>query len=98
MASRLWGLYGEAAFDLLHGRTQAPERALWLFARFERFDTNADTEIGVTKDPLAERTIVTGGIAYHPVREVAFKADLEHWKDGVDQELNRLNVGVAFQF
>ncbi len=98
VASRIWGLYGEAAFDLLHGKTQMPDRALWLFARFERFDTNADTEIGVTKDPLAERTIVTGGIAYHPVREVAFKADLEHWKDGVDQELNRLNVGVAFQF
>jgi len=98
VASRIWGLYGEAAFDLLHGRTQTPDRALWLFARFERFDTNADTETGVTRDPLAERTIVTGGIAYHPVREVAFKADVEHWKDGADQQLNRLNVGVAFQF
>ena len=98
VASRIWGLYGEAAFDLLHGRTQTPDRALWLFARFERFDTNADTETGVTRDPLAERTVVTGGIAYHPVREVAFKADVEHWEDGADQDLNRLNVGVAFQF
>lgn len=98
VASRIWGLYGEAAFDLLHGRTQTPDRALWLFARFERFDTNADTETGITKDPLAERTIVTGGIAYHPVREVAFKADFERWEDGADQDLNRLNLGVAFQF
>jgi len=98
VASRIWGLYGEAAFDVLHGRTQTPDRALWLFARFERFDTNADTETGITRDPAAERTIVTGGIAYHPVRQVAFKADVEHWEDGTDEDLNRLNLGVAFQF
>ena len=98
IGSRLWGVMGEAAFDLLHGRTQHEGRALWLFGRFERFDTNADTDPGITRDPAAERTVWTGGMAYHPVRDVAFKADLEHWKDGTDTELNRLNLGVAFQF
>jgi hypothetical protein len=98
VASRIWGLYGEAAYDLLHGRTQVEGRAFWLFTRFERFDTNADTETGVVRVPEAERTVVTGGVAYHPVREVAFKADLEHWKNGADQQLNRLNLGVAFEF
>ena len=98
VGSRMWGAYGEAALDLLHGRTEVEGRAFWLFTRFERFDTNDDTEAGVTRVPEAKRTVVTSGVAYHPVREVAFKADFEHWKNGADQQLNRLNVGVAFEF
>lgn len=98
VGSRMWGVMGEAAFDVLHGRTQAEGRALWIFGRFERFDTNAETDPGIAHDPAAERTVFTGGIAYHPVREVAFKADVEHWKDGTDTDLDRLNLGVAFEF
>jgi len=98
VGSRIWGAYSEAAIDLLHGRTRTEGRTLWLFSRIERFDTNADTESGVVRVPQAERTVLTGGVAYHPVREVAFKADFEHWKDGADQQLNRLNLGVAFEF
>lgn len=98
VGSKLYGVYGEAAFDLLHGRGGDAERQLWIFGRFERFDTMADTEAGVTDAPGAERTVITGGVAYHPVRDLAFKADLEHWEDGADEELNRLNLGVAFQF
>ncbi len=100
VGSRFYGAYGEAAFDLLHGRGASADggRQLWIFGRLERFDTMADTATGVTDSPAAERTVITGGVAYHPVPELAFKADVEHWEDGADVELNRLNVGVAFQF
>lgn len=98
VGSQIWGVNAEAAFDLLHGRTEVQGRALWVFGRFERFDTNAQVEEGVVRDPAAERTVLTGGIAYHPVREVAFKADIEHWTDGADADLDRVNLGVAFQF
>jgi len=98
VGSNIWGITWEAAFDLINGRSQAPGRALWLFTRYERFDTNADTEPGVTRDPAAERKVFTTGVSYRPVREVAFKTDVEFWKDGADQDLTRLNVGAAFQF
>ena len=98
VGSRIWGLNGEAALDLIHGRSQVDGRALWLFGRYERFDTNGDTETGITRDPEALRTVVTCGLSYHPVREVAFKTDVEFWTDGADQDLTRFNVGAAFQF
>jgi len=50
------------------------------------------------RTPEAERTVLTGGLAYHPIQPVAFKADFEHWEDGAEQQLNRFNLGVAFQF
>jgi hypothetical protein len=96
---RIYGLLGEAAFDLLHGRSNAEgDRRLWIFGRVERFDTTADGNFVVPRVPEAERTVLTGGLAYHPIQPVAFKADFEHWKDGADQELNRFNLGAAFQF
>jgi hypothetical protein len=98
VGSRIWGVNGEAALDLIHGRSQVDGRAFWLFGRFERFDTNGDTETGVARDPAAERTVATCGLSYHPVREVAFKTDVEFWTDGADQDLTRFNVGAAFQF
>ncbi|HET9950564.1 MAG TPA: hypothetical protein VFS09_02090 [Candidatus Eisenbacteria bacterium] len=98
VGSNIWGVTWEAAFDLINGRSKAPGRALWLFTRYERFDTNGDTEPGIARDPAAERKVFTTGVSYRPVREVALKTDVEFWKDGADQDLTRLNVGAAFQF
>jgi len=98
VGSRIWGVNGEAALNLIHGRSQVDGRALWLFSRYERFDTNGETAAGIDRDPTADRTVVTCGVSYHPVREVAFKTDVEFWKNGADQDLTRFNVGAAFQF
>ena len=98
VGSNIWGVNSEAAFDLINGRSRVPGRALWLFARYEQFDTNGETEPGITPDPAAEREVFTTGISYRPVREVALKTDVEFWKDGAGQDLTRLNVGAAFQF
>ncbi len=96
----MYGLLGEVAFDLLHGRERGRhDRRLWVFGRVERFDTTAKMEATASqRTPEAERTVLTGGLAYHPIQPVAFKADFEHWEDGAEQQLNRFNLGVAFQF
>jgi len=93
------GFYAEAAYDLLR-RDAKPDarRSFFLFARYEQFDTNAEMPTGLTADPAFDRTVITGGIAYLPIEKISFKADFEHWEDGTDATLNRINLGAAFLF
>jgi hypothetical protein len=93
------GFYAEAAYDLLR-RDAKPEarRSFFLFARYERFDTNAEMPTGLTANPAFDRKVITGGIAYLPIEKISLKADFEHWEDGTDATLNRVNLGAAFLF
>jgi hypothetical protein len=93
------GFYAEAAYDALR-RDAKPDarRSLFLFARFERFDTNAEMPTGLTADPAFDRKVITGGVAFLPIEKISFKADFEHWEDGNDATLNRVNLGAAFLF
>ncbi len=93
------GWYAEAAYDLLRrDRAEEGGRSLILFARHEAFDTNEEVPSGFTRNLAADRTVTTGGISYYPIEKVAFKADMEHWKDGAGAKLNRVNLGAAFMF
>ncbi len=96
---RILGWYLEAAYDVLgRGRSMPRGRALVLFARAERIDTNNCVPAGFPVDPAADRRILTGGATYYPVDRVAFKADLEHWKDGTDATLDRFNLAACYLF
>lgn len=93
------GWYGEAAYDVLRrDREGSSGRALFLFGRYENFDTNQDVPTGFVASPAANRTVITGGVSYMPVDKIAFKADVEHWTDDTDADLTRFNLGAAFQF
>jgi hypothetical protein len=96
------GWYTEVAYDLLR-RDRKPDsrRSLWIFSRYERFNTHEEMPAGFAADPAADRTVVSGGVAFLPIESVSFKADVEHWKDettGPNSQLNRVNVGAAFMF
>ncbi len=93
------GFYGEAAYDLLRrDRTPERRRALFLFARFERFDTNEEMPGVIPANPAAERKVISGGLAFLPIEKVSLKADFEHWEDGTYAQVNRLNLAAAFEF
>jgi len=96
------GWYGEAAYDLLRrDRKPNSRRSLWVFGRYERFNTHEEMPAGFTANPAADRTVVSGGVAFLPIESVSFKADVEHWEDettGANSQLNRVNVGAAFMF
>ena len=95
----IFGWYAEAAYDLLHAAGDGDDgRALVVFGRYERFDTNNTVPDGFVAAPGADRRVLTGGIAYYPVEKVAFKADFEHWEDDTDATLSRGNLGAAFMF
>jgi hypothetical protein len=99
IGSEMGGWSGEAAYQLLRPKSgETSPRALYAFGRFEEFNTNKEVPTGFTADPDADRQIITGGIAYEPIDKVAFKGDFEHWEYGSGSQLNRFNLGVAFQF
>jgi hypothetical protein len=99
IGEKMLGWYGEAAYDFLRRDRQGSSgRALFLFGRYEDFDTNQDVPAGLTADPAADRQVITGGVSYMPIDKIAFKADVEHWEDGTDADLTRFNLGAAFQF
>jgi hypothetical protein len=91
-----WSL--EAAYDLLYRGAKPRSRALWVFARYEDFNTNQEVPSGYAPSLDADRQIITTGIAYEPIDKVVFKGDFEHWEYGSGSQLNRFNLGVAFQF
>jgi hypothetical protein len=99
VGKEMLGWYGEAAYDFLRrDRPGSSGRGLILFARYERFDTNEEVPTGLSADPRADRKVITGGVSYMPIDKIAFKTDLEHWQDGTDADLDRFNLGAAFQF
>jgi len=93
------GWYGEAAYDLLR-RGARGGRSLMIFGRFENFDTMDEVPSGpgFARDPAAGRQVITAGLSYLPIEKIALKGDFEHWEDDADDQVNRLNLGLAFMF
>jgi hypothetical protein len=99
IGSEMGGWLGEAAYQLLRRPSGATApRSLYVFGRYEEFNTNKEVPNGYTPDPDADRKIITAGIAYEPIDKIAFKGDFEHWEYGSGAQLNRFNLGAAFQF
>jgi hypothetical protein len=93
------GWYGEAAYDLLRrDATEDARRSLFVFARYELFNTQEEIPASYAAFPASDRKVMTGGVAFLPIEKISFKADFEHWEDGADASLNRFNLGAAFLF
>jgi len=98
IGSAMQGWYVEAAYDVLRRDRTEGRRSLVLFGRHEDLDTNEEIPAGFIRDPAAGRTVSTAGASYYPMEKVAFKGDIEHWKDGTGAKVDRVNLGAAFMF
>ena len=98
VGSEQFGWYLEGAYHL--GRLIAPMSGWDLvpFVRWEEFDTQSKVPAGFPRNPAMDRRALVTGLAYYPVRDIAFKADVEDWKDGTGDKGTRFNLGVAYQF
>jgi hypothetical protein len=100
VASELYGLYGEVAYDLLHAPLDT-EQQLLPFVRVERYDTLADVtgrEV-IRAEEAYGVTEVVFGLTYRPISQVAFKtAFLWRDPDGPVPAQGRLDLGVGVMF
>ncbi len=98
IGSQISGWYVDLGYHLLPLFIDKPDQDLVLFVRNEWMDLNDDTQEQSLKNDAREVKIVTTGVAYFPVKNVALKGDVEHWDDRVQDKLTRVNLGVAFTF
>ncbi len=98
VASIMQGWYAEAAYHLLTKESAQDEKDLVVFLRREKLDTNYSIPSGFARNANADRGIWTAGIAYYPIRKIAFKADYERWRDEDGDQIGRFNLGVGWMF
>ncbi|MDE3741866.1 porin [Maribacter polysaccharolyticus] len=97
LGSALQGWYVEGAFNLLPVQN---DQKLFVFTRYERYDTHASTAGSLVKNEAYDRTDVTSGLTYHIAPGVVLKGDYQFRSNAADNSevQNRLNFGIGVWF
>ena len=97
LGSTLRGWYLEGAFNLL---PMGNKQRLFAFARYEQYDTHADTDGALVRNEAYDRSDVTTGLSYHIAPGVVVKGDYQFRGDALDGSdvPNRLNFGIGVWF
>ena len=101
VADQVYGFYVEAAYDILPHLAEDTEQELFLFARYEKYDTQASVT-GFTPFEQYDRTDIVAGLTYRPVPNVAFKADYSWYRNAANTagapNTSQLNLGIGYYF
>ncbi len=97
LGSALQGWYLEAAYNLL---PQEKYQRLFAFARYEQYDTHADTDGSLQQNDAYNRNDLTTGLSYHLAPGVVLKGDYQFRDNAVSggDVANRLNFGIGVWF
>jgi len=97
VGEKFGGWYIQAAWDVLSKR-RGGTASLSPFARYEEFDPQERVPEGFLKDLAQDRRLLTAGLVWKPIPQVAVKVDFQNsWNrggTGVDQ----VNVGLGWLF
>ena len=91
------GYYAEAGYNLL---PLTAKQKLFAFARYENYNTHADTAGSLEKNDAYNRTDITTGLSYHIAPGVVIKGDYQFRdNDAENADVdNRLNFGIGVWF
>ena len=97
LGSALMGYYVEGAYNLL---PLTAKQKLFAFARYEAYDTHANTDGALIENDAYNRTDITAGLSYHIAPGVVVKGDYQIKDNNVDggEVANQLNFGVGVWF
>lgn len=85
----------QVAFEILESE-QNPNQKLWVFLRHAKYNLQDRVALGYVADPLLNKTQVTAGLAYYPLRNLVVKADLENHRTAANTADNSFNLGLGF--
>jgi hypothetical protein len=94
VGTQQWGGYLEVGYDLLRGS----KAALIPYARFERLDTQKAVVAGIDKDLSQDRSLVTAGLAYKPIPQVAIKADWTRDENRARTGRDQFSLSLGYTF
>lgn len=92
--TRQWGGYLEVGYDVLKGARQS----LIPYLRYERLDTQQAVVAGVAKDPGKDRTLITAGLAFKPIPQVAVKADWARDENRARTGRDQFSLALGYTF
>ena len=97
LGSALQGWYLEAAYNLL---PQEKKQRLFAFARYEQYDTHANTDGGLIRNDAYNRNDLTTGLSYHIAPGVVVKGDYQFRNNAISGSdvPNMLNFGIGVWF
>ncbi len=96
LGSTLRGFYVEGAYNLL---PLTQKQKLFAFARYEKFNTHADTAGDLIANEAFDRTDLTTGLTYHIAPGVVVKGDYQFRTNASDTDTkDRLNFGIGVWF
>lgn len=98
VGEKMVGYSVEAAYHLLPVIHPDTTQDLVPFVRWEQFNTQEKTPSAYAPDPANDRSVLTYGLAYYPIPDVAVKADWENWEDEAGADGTRFNLGLAYMF
>ena len=90
------GYYVEAGFDVLSLTTS--KQALIPFLRSEKLNPHAEAISGVTLDKSLDQKVLTYGVVYKPIPQVAFKADVSRVQNEAKTGRNQVSLGLGYYF
>jgi len=97
LGSALMGYYIEGGYNIL---PLSAKQKLIAFARYEDYDTHADTEDNTTRNDAYNRSDITFGLSYHIVDGVVIKGDYQVKDNALSgsEVNNQLNFGIGVWF
>lgn len=94
--TRQWGGYLEAGYDALS--LTGSKQSLIPFVRWERLNTQAAVAAGVVADLANDQSIVTAGLSWKPIPQIAVKGDCSWVKNGAKTGRNVLSLALGYEF
>lgn len=94
VGTKQWGGYLEMGYDLLQGSKQA----LIPFLRYERLDAQQEVVAGVVRQGSEDRSVLTAGLAFKPIPQVAVKADWTRDENRARRGRNQFSLALGYTF
>ncbi|MDO8461611.1 MAG: hypothetical protein Q7S98_01990 [Deltaproteobacteria bacterium] len=98
VASQMLGYYIEGAYHLFHHLMPETKHDLVVFARYEQIKTQFSMPSGFAANPANDRKVVTTGLSYLPIPQVAVKADYTFNKNDANTGTDQFNMGLGFYY
>jgi hypothetical protein len=96
VGERLTGWYVQGGYDVL--RRLGTSQQLLPYLRYEKLNTQDAVPDGFTANPANDRTIVSLGLAWKPLLNVALKADYQLHRNEADTGVNQFNLNLGYLF
>lgn len=97
IGASMLGYYAELGYAFNINKNNTSD--LTPFIRYEWFNTHQSVDGDLVQNQAYDRDIVTVGLTFKPVPNVAFKADIQSFSDAsIDDRNQNLNMGLGFAF